>query len=308
MLEFCVKNQIITRNDSFSVVADSKNYLEASFEFTEEWQDSIVAVFGGSDGSFVDVVLENGSCKVPWEVIKAPRFTVSVFCGDLVTANVAVVEVERSGYCQGDAPKPPTSDVYTQLLSLSKAPYIGENGNWYQWDKSLNIFADTGIPAQGEQGEVGYTPVKGTDYWTEEDKAEIVSEAEPFVIEGTYDASNKTIITDVVFADIQGAVLSGKDVICQILFSPYTNNTKFIPLTTFMEESYATFAFCEGDSTYVVRCQSDGIWEVNITALEMMSRMTKTLSSNSTGSQYPSAKAVVDYVTAQIGEVLGGES
>lgn len=31
--------------------------------------------------------------------------------------------------------------------------------------------------ATGETGEAGYTPVKGTDYWTEEDKEEIVQEA-----------------------------------------------------------------------------------------------------------------------------------
>lgn len=33
---------------------------------------------------------------------------------------------------------------------------------------------DTG--PQGDPGADGYTPVKGTDYWTEEDKAEIVAD------------------------------------------------------------------------------------------------------------------------------------
>lgn len=36
------------------------------------------------------------------------------------------------------------------------------------------IQGEQGLPGQdGAQGEAGYTPVKGTDYWTEEDKAEI---------------------------------------------------------------------------------------------------------------------------------------
>ena len=46
-------------------------------------------------------------------------------------------------------------------------PTIGENGNWYIGS------TDTGKPSRGEKGK---TPVKGTDYWTEADKAEIVKD------------------------------------------------------------------------------------------------------------------------------------
>ena len=53
---------------------------------------------------------------------------------------------------------------------IDKAPYIGDNGNWFEWDSQTNVFVDTGIKANG------YTPVKGTDYWTEEDKTEIVND------------------------------------------------------------------------------------------------------------------------------------
>lgn len=58
-------------------------------------------------------------------------------------------------------------------------PTIGENGNWYLGE------TDTGKPSRGEKGEQGSqgekgtdgkTPVKGTDYWTASDKAEIVDE------------------------------------------------------------------------------------------------------------------------------------
>lgn len=67
-------------------------------------------------------------------------------------------------------------------------PHIGDNGNWY-----LGA-TDTGKPsrgvagakgsdgangkdgAQGEKGADGKTPVKGTDYWTAADKAEIVKD------------------------------------------------------------------------------------------------------------------------------------
>lgn len=49
-------------------------------------------------------------------------------------------------------------------------PTIGANGNWYLGS------TDTGKPSRGEKGDKGDTPVKGTDYWTAADKAEIVAD------------------------------------------------------------------------------------------------------------------------------------
>lgn len=58
-------------------------------------------------------------------------------------------------------------------------PHIGDNGNWYIGN------TDTGKPSRGAKGDKGDTgatgadgkmPVKGTDYWTAADKAEIVND------------------------------------------------------------------------------------------------------------------------------------
>lgn len=54
--------------------------------------------------------------------------------------------------------------------NVNKSPYIGVNGHWYEWDFSTQAFIDTGVIAQGD------TPVKGTDYWTETDKTEIIND------------------------------------------------------------------------------------------------------------------------------------
>lgn len=43
-------------------------------------------------------------------------------------------------------------------------PYIGSNGNWYLGSR------DTGKPSQGRAGTDGKTPIRGVDYWTEEDQ------------------------------------------------------------------------------------------------------------------------------------------
>src|SRR5699024_11099243 len=56
---------------------------------------------------------------VPWEVLQQPgKVEVSAFCGDLHTANIAVVSVEKTGYKSGDTPKDPTPDVYQQLAKM----------------------------------------------------------------------------------------------------------------------------------------------------------------------------------------------
>lgn len=76
------------------------------------------------------------------------------------------------------------------------SPYIGANGNWYEWSDSASGYVDTGVQARGETGKAGqdgapgakgaqglqgiqgatgatgaagYTPVRGTDYWTAAD-------------------------------------------------------------------------------------------------------------------------------------------
>ena len=116
MLEFVVNHQEIMRNDSFEVVAGSRNYLVARFTFTEEWTGSKTAVFGKDDKHYTMLIDDDNKCYVPWEAIQPPMFTVSVFCGDLVTASVADVRVVESGYQCNDTPAPPTPDVYAQII------------------------------------------------------------------------------------------------------------------------------------------------------------------------------------------------
>ncbi len=119
LLQFNVENQIITRTDSNRVVSDSKNYLFAEFAFSGEWEGIITAVFKNSNTAYNAVLDENNRCEVPWEVIKPGRFSVSCFCGNLITANRAFVPVIASGYEQGETPREPSPDVYSQLVSIT---------------------------------------------------------------------------------------------------------------------------------------------------------------------------------------------
>lgn len=206
-IKFQVSNQIIKRTDVNRVVADSRNYLYASFSFSEEWQGVKTAIFKNGD-MVKHVILINDECLVPWEVIKQGKLRVSVFCGDLITADEDIVYISPSGYEDGGEPEEPTPEVYQQIIKMieeievggvtedkiEKAvnKYIGQNPietlteqdvqkivSDYVSAHKEELKGDTGSPGRdgkdGQNGEHGYTPVKGTDYWTAEDIAEIQS-------------------------------------------------------------------------------------------------------------------------------------
>ncbi len=118
MLNFIVGGQQILRTDNTYVVADSKNYLKASFIFTSDWEGVVkTAVF--KQGEYIyNVVLLNDSCYVPVEVLNAGEFTVSVYGGDLITADVVSIPVYESGFEEGQTPEPPTPDVYSQIMDM----------------------------------------------------------------------------------------------------------------------------------------------------------------------------------------------
>lgn len=115
MLKFKIEGQIISRLDDTKVVADSIDYLTASFEFPSEWNGIKTAVFRKGRATY-SVVIAGDDCIVPWEVLEhSTSFTVSAFCGTRITSNTVHIPVIPSGYAKGDTPKPPTPDVYTQL-------------------------------------------------------------------------------------------------------------------------------------------------------------------------------------------------
>ena len=116
-LAFSVDKQIIKRIDNESVVQDSQNYLAAVFELSEEWEGEVTAVFKGADGQAFNVLLDSeGMCLVPWEVLTGNYFDISLFCGDLITANVVRVFTIKSGYEIGQESREPTPDVFNQII------------------------------------------------------------------------------------------------------------------------------------------------------------------------------------------------
>ena len=82
--------------------------------------------------------------------------------------------------------------TWTNLIAMADlngadgiTPHIGDNGDCFLGT------TDTGKPSRGAKGDpgtpgaAGHTPVKGTDYWTEADKQEIVNDVIAALPDGT---------------------------------------------------------------------------------------------------------------------------
>lgn len=166
---FDVNNQKLERRDNNFIVADSKNYLYARFNFSADWDGKTKTAIFKQDSAVFHVVLNNNTCLVPHEVLKTGYFNVSVFAGDLITANAVVISVVKSGLVDGATPTPPTPDIYSTIIDTANeakaiaeaietkanngefdgekgqdgiSPHVGDNGNWWIGD------TDTGVSAE----------------------------------------------------------------------------------------------------------------------------------------------------------------
>lgn len=171
------------------------------------------AIFENSKSKVIkDVILSNDKCLVPWEVLgEKATIKVSVYginLSEKITTDMAEFSL-NSTVSGGSATTEPTPDVYQQIIAmlddiaqngvtdeqieravenyLSENPiggvdetevqrivadYISANKEELKGDKGDK--GDKGEPGNnGINGADGYTPIKGIDYWTEEDKTEI---------------------------------------------------------------------------------------------------------------------------------------
>lgn len=83
---------------------------------------------------------------------------------------------------------------------------------------------------KGPKGDPGKTPVKGTDYWTASDKAEIAHDIHPaFYIDLAGDYPNYTC--QVAMDDIKAAYNSGYNLVCRCTLAAYTATLPlFVPM------------------------------------------------------------------------------
>lgn len=185
LISFNVEKQIITRTDTEKVVTNSMNYLYAQFSFSDEWTGEKTAVFKGKHGTYNALLDAENKCLVPWEILTESMFDVSVFCGDLITANKVKIFTTPSGYEIGDESRIPTPEIYTQVINKLNEieteidpEAIQQIVDTYLAGKDFVTEADVetivsryisdihGIPTGGTTGQV-LTKKSGSDYDTE---------------------------------------------------------------------------------------------------------------------------------------------
>lgn len=131
------------------IVCGNSNY-EIEFTFDEEWDEyptkkARFTTLCNDEYSHINVEFTGSICPVP-PLFNASLVEVGVFIdGGISTTTAAEIKCRKSALCK--ASKSMLSPE--QIIGLNEA-------------------------LKGEQGPAGHTPVKGVDYYTEEDKAELM--------------------------------------------------------------------------------------------------------------------------------------
>ena len=191
VLRFEVRGQYIMRIDEEVPVAKCANMFKAHFDFlTEEWEGQKTAIFVQGNYSKSQLLDEHNECIVPWEFFDTEERTrgyVSVYCGDLITANESSVKIEKTGYRESDASVPPTPDVYQQIVELSNetkeiAESVRKDADEGKFNGSQGEMGPPGQKGEkgekgdrGEQGPIGEAGPKGENA-TDEQVSNAVSE------------------------------------------------------------------------------------------------------------------------------------
>ena len=151
-------------------IADSVMYEKISFNFPDCWSGYTKTVVFRNGETLLNVILNGDDrlctgkdeCYIPYEVIKSPGFTVSVF-GTLgesrITTSQASVKVRESGFANGDSPSDPSPTVYEQLIDIAnETKQLADETR--QIAQSVRTDADNGV-LKGDKGDTGPQGEKG---------------------------------------------------------------------------------------------------------------------------------------------------
>lgn len=128
-LQFYVNNQFLSLNPAqkdVKIASGSKNYLKARFTFqTSEWTRGVLryALFSHNGKTYKKILgiepgLKSNECYVAPEVIKEGKFTVSVFCDDLISSTTVDIPVLPSGHTENIENQETTLSMLEQMNTL----------------------------------------------------------------------------------------------------------------------------------------------------------------------------------------------
>lgn len=156
--------------DALYICGNSDYAVE--FLFDAEWDElptkTARFVFGDK---YTDVVFQGNVCPMP-VISHSLVIQIGVFAGNLHTTTPAQISARKSILCDAGTPVAPTEDVYSQIMALLEEIKAIDY-------ETIAAAVETALEEAKESGEFdgrdGYTPVKGLDYYTEEDKTEMVN-------------------------------------------------------------------------------------------------------------------------------------
>lgn len=181
-LELFVQNKRLTAKGLEPLVGDTAGYYTFTVAFDREW-DELVKVVVFQNGSRTAQVLYRGEAPLPAQVAVAGDLYVACHGYRRQGDEVAVLRTVRmvkplrlrsSGPMAGEAAQAYSPSVFEQVMAA-----VGSANTAAQMAQKTRRELEEALHAGafcGPAGADGKTPVKGTDYWTESDKEELVQD------------------------------------------------------------------------------------------------------------------------------------
>lgn len=117
VIHVTVRDKIATAPKEALYVCGNSDY-SIQFDFDEEWLEYTHKTARFNCGPEpIDVVFSGNICPVP-KISNVTHFYVGAYAGDLRTTTPAYVSAKKSILCGSGSPKPPTPDVYAQIMEI----------------------------------------------------------------------------------------------------------------------------------------------------------------------------------------------
>ncbi len=120
-----------------------------------EWLEDLHGA-PGEDGKPIELQYDSETDTVQWRVLGDVTW-ISFITGSELRTPIIDQTLERA-----EAAVLAAAQAAEQAEeAVGKTSYIGDNGNWYEWDAASGGFVDSGVPAQGPRGPSGETGPQG---------------------------------------------------------------------------------------------------------------------------------------------------
>lgn len=178
---FNVTNEKLKGRPDLKLYTGNIQTYTFSFDFDEHWQEFIkFASFIKNNETYISEIIDNLVC-IPYEILIEPGTCSFGIYGtnaqeDIkrISSNIIEFDVLKGGYSEGIVPQTPTPDVW-EILFRNSIPKIID-GYWHLYNPHQEIYVNTGVNA------IGQLPIKGVDYFTDEDKNTLTNEVEKNII------------------------------------------------------------------------------------------------------------------------------